>query len=281
MLSAAELNHSSYDTDPAWRGRVAMTAVAVVLLWPMLVASEFKPSVLFDAQSLSAVRLFVAGFFPPAIDPEFLVLTLRSAWITVAIATAGMTLAVAGAIPLALLVMDRLSVSGLGRAHMDRLPYWFRHALRAALVVVRSMPELVLALVFVRVVGLGPAAGVLAIAITYCAMLAKVFSEIVESSDGSAAQALLRNGASRLEAFLYGTLPQCASELVSYLLYRWECAIRASVVMGFVGAGGLGQQIDASIKMMAGNEVATILLVFMLLVGAADFVSGAARRRLG
>jgi len=267
--------------DPAWRGRVGMTLLALVILWPLAVAGDFRPWSLFDAQSLNAAAMFVVGFFPPALDTGFLQLTLRSAWITIAIATAGMTLALAGAIPLALIATDRLSVSAIGRKGMSPAAYAVRHGVRAVLVVVRSVPELVLALVFVRVAGLGPTAGVLAIAITYCAMLAKVFAEIIESGDKAATLALLRNGSGRLAAFLYCTLPQCASELVSYLIYRWECAIRASVVMGFVGAGGLGQQMDASIKMMAGREVATMLIVFMLLVGAADLLSGAARRRLG
>ena len=75
-------------------------------------------------------------------------------------------------------------------------------------------------------------------------------------------------------------LPESAAELVSYTIYRWECAIRGSVVMGFVGAGGLGQRMDESMKMMAGNELATMLLVFVLLVAGADAVSAMLRRRL-
>jgi len=267
--------------DPAWRGRITMAIIAVALLWPLGRISEFKPWLLLDGQSISAARVFLGGFFPPRVDSEFLLLALRSAWITVAIATAGMTLAVAGAIPLALLGMTRLSVSAIGRRGMDRLPYLLRQVIRGGLVVARSLPEVVVALLFVRIVGLGPSAGVWAIAITYCAMLAKVLAEIVDSNDGRPAAALLTNGASRLGAFLYGTLPQCAAELVSYLIYRWECAIRASVVMGFVGAGGLGQQIDASVQMMAGNEVATMLVLFIVLVWVADAVSTRARRWLG
>jgi phosphonate transport system permease protein len=142
------------------------------------------------------------------------------------------------------------------------------------------VPELVFALLFVRVVGLGPTAGVLAIGLAYGGMLAKVFAEILESIDRGPSQALLANGAGRLQAFLYGVLPQAASELTSYLVYRWECAIRASVIMGFVGAGGLGQRMDESMKMFNGGETATMLIVFVLLVAAADLVSNYLRRRL-
>jgi phosphonate transport system permease protein len=84
-----------------------------------------------------------------------------------------------------------------------------------------------------------------------------------------------------MQALLYGTLPVCLPELVSYTVYRWECAIRASVIMGFVGAGGLGMQMELSLKMFAGGEVLTMLAVFVALVWFADLVSAALRRCLG
>ena len=89
-----------------------------------------------------------------------------------------------------------------------------------------------------------------------------------------------RQTTSRLGAFLYGTLPQTATELVSYTVFRWECAVRSSVIMGFVGAGGLGQQMDMSMKMLAGGEVATLLAVFMILVALADGMSRVLRALL-
>lgn len=155
-----------------------------------------------------------------------------------------------------------------------------RQAVRWLLIVLRSIPELVWALVFVRVVGLGPTAGVLAIALTYGGMLGKVYGEILESGETHATQTLLRNGGGRLQAFFYGLLPTNAAELTSYTVYRWECAIRSSVVLGFVGAGGLGQQLDNSMKMFNGGEVATMLLVFVALVALADRVSAWLRRSL-
>jgi phosphonate transport system permease protein len=156
-----------------------------------------------------------------------------------------------------------------------------RQLLRWLLIVLRSVPELVWALVFVRVVGLGPTAGVLAIALTYGGMLGKIYGEILESGEPHAVQTLLRNGTGRLQALFYGLLPQNADELTSYTVYRWECAIRSSVILGFVGAGGLGQQLDSSMKMLSrGGEVATMLLTFMLLVALADQVSGWLRRQL-
>jgi phosphonate transport system permease protein len=164
---------------------------------------------------------------------------------------------------------------------MARGPFLLRQAVRWLLIVLRSVPELVWALVFVRVVGLGPTAGVLAIALTYGGMLGKVYAEILESGEPHATQTLLRNGGSRLQAFFFGLLPQNAAELTSYTVYRWECAIRSSVVLGFVGAGGLGQQMDNSMKMFNGGEVLTMLAVFVALVALADRVSAGLRRALG
>jgi len=265
--------------DPAWPGRVFTGIAILMVLWPMLVMAEFKPWVLWDEESLKPTLRFLGSFVPPKLQPDFLMTVLRETWRTVAIATAGITLALLGAIPLALLAVRTLSVSGLaGRMH--RLPMVVRQVVRWLLIVLRSVPELIWALVFVRVVGLGPTAGVLAIALTYAGMLGKVYAEILESCDAQPTQSLMRNGAGRLQAFSYGLLPQAAAELTSYTVYRWECAIRSSAVLGFVGAGGLGQQMDASMKMFNGDEVATMLLVFMALVWLADRASALLRRSL-
>jgi phosphonate transport system permease protein len=266
--------------DPAWWGRVFWASVALVLLWPLFIATEFRPALLLQADSLETSTRFLASFFPPALGLDFLSLVARETWRTVAMATAGITLALVVALPLTLLANRALSVSSLS-GRMARGPFLLRLVLRWLLVVLRSVPELVWALVFVRVVGLGPTAGVLAIALTYGGMLGKVYSDILESSDPHVTQALLRNGSGRLQAFFYGLLPQSAAELTSYTVYRWECAIRSSVVLGFVGAGGLGQQLDNSMKMFNGGEVATMLLVFMALVALADALSAWLRKTLG
>ena len=120
----------------------------------------------------------------------------------------------------------------------------------------------------------------LALAITYGGMLGKVYAEIFESTDTRPARALLESGSGRIAALVYGLLPNTAQELASYTVYRWECAVRASVVMGFVGAGGLGQLMDQSMKMLDGGETCSILLVFLALVLLADLLSNALRKLL-
>ena len=281
-LSAAKPNQAQVvpRRDPAFQQRLFWSTAALLLLWPLLVATEFKPWVLLQPDSLRVSAHFLGSFWPLAHEPEFLLLVARETWRTVAMATAGVSLALLLAVPLALLANSALSVSALS-GRMARGPFWLRQGLRMLMAVLRSIPELVWALVFVRVVGLGPTSGVLAIALTYAGMLGKVYAEILESGETHASTTLLRNGCSRLQAFCYGLLPASAAELSSYTVYRWECAIRSSVVLGFVGAGGLGQQLDSSMKMFAGGEVATMLLVFIALVALADRVSAGLRKALG
>ena len=265
--------------DPAWHQRLFWIVFTLLLLWPLTHATEFRPSVLFEPENMKISAQFIGSFFPPVLEPDLLARILRETWKTVAIATAGMVLALAIAFPLTLLSTRVLSVSAIsGRMHP--LPFVVRQTIRWVLIVLRSIPELVWALVFVRVVGLGPTAGVLAIALTYGGMLGKVYGEILESGETTPTETLLRNGAGRMQAFFYGLLPQNVMELTSYTVYRWECAIRSSVVLGFVGAGGLGQELDNSMKMFNGGEVSTMLLVFILLVALADAVSAFFRRRL-
>ena len=270
-----------HPSDPAAFPRVLICLIALALLWPALNLSELNLAVLFNGDNARSMAAFTRDFWPPAYNPEFLTLLARSTLETLAIATAGMALALVIAFPAALLASRALSLSALYR---NGKPTWWgivgRWPVRWLLIILRSVPEIVWALLFVRAVGLGPTAGVLAIAITYGGMLGKVYAEIFESVDQRAAHALLGAGSSRLSAFFYAVLPNAAGEMLSYTVYRWECAIRASVVMGFVGAGGLGQQLDLSLRMFAGAEVASMLLTFIVLVLLADQLSRILRARL-
>jgi phosphonate transport system permease protein len=278
LAQAASLPASVPMPDPArWPRRFALMLGLIAFVW-MLQATDFAPWRMLDARSLAATRGFVSTMFPPSLDPDFLAIVARETWRTVAIATCGMTLALIAAIPLALAGSSALSVSQLGggRAPLRRA---LRHIARGVGMFLRTVPELVWALVFVRVTGLGPSSGVLAIGLAYGGMLGKVYAETLESAEAHAARALLINGSGRLQALCFGLLPDAAAELVSYTVYRWECAIRSSVVLGFVGAGGLGQQLDSSVKMLAGGEVSTVLIVLVALVAGADLVSGWLRAR--
>jgi phosphonate transport system permease protein len=263
--------------DPAALPRASGLLLTCLIAWPLLQLAQVSPAALVDPANLKIIGHFLAGFLPPEHGREFLPLLGRATLETIAIATIGMALAMVVAAPLALLSARALSRADLGPGPGGLHEGLLRNGIRGLHTLLRGIPELVWALLFVRLFGLGPAAGVLALGLTYGGMLAKVYGEILDSADRAPVRALLATGARPLPAMVYGLLPLCARELTSYTVYRWECALRASVVMGFVGAGGLGQLMDQAMKMLNGGEAASILLAFLLLVLAADGLSALLR----
>lgn len=266
--------------DPATPYRFMGLLLAIAILWPMLQLTQFEPKLLIDPNNIQVMGDFLVQFFPPNIEATFLSLVIKATVETLAMATAGIALAMVIAVPLGLIISYSLSISRIGPTSDHQFAQSIRFLARSLMLVLRGIPEIVWALLLVRVFGLGAIAGVLAIAITYGGMLAKVYSEILESGNTLPARALILSGSNRIAAFLYGLLPGSAQELASYTVYRWECAVRASVVMGFVGAGGLGQLMDQSMKMLNGREVSTILVVFLGLVLLADYISLIIRKQL-
>jgi phosphonate transport system permease protein len=240
---------------------------------------------LAEPRALANVGRFAAGAFPPRIDAEFLAFLARPVAETVQISVMGTTLAVLIGAPLGLLATSSLTWRGIlhergtraARLLLGVLPYGLA---RALLSVFRSIPEYVWAFMFVRAVGLGPFPGVLAIGVAYGGMLGKVYSEILESVNPRPLEALHAAGAGRSGVVLYGLLVEAMPHVVSYTLYRWECAIRASAILGFVGAGGIGQQVELSMRMFQFDEVITLLAVLLALVAAVDVISGRIRARL-
>ncbi|ACL63842.1 phosphonate ABC transporter, inner membrane subunit [Anaeromyxobacter dehalogenans 2CP-1] len=257
-----------------WPGLVLAAVLGIA--WRM---SEGSLGALLAPEARSAAAEFARGFWPPAHSPAFLRFLARPLAETVAIAFAGMTLALVLAAPLAYLA----TAPDVGRVRGDapgplRRAAWI--GARTVLNLMRSVPELVWALVFVRALGLGPAAGVAAIGIGYAGVVGKVFAEIWESSPCAPARALAAAGAPPRRAFALAVLPGSAPLLASYALYRLDCALRASAVLGLVGAGGMGVQLELSLKMFAYDEVATLVLALFAVVAAVDLLSAWARRRL-
>lgn len=277
------------DRFPASRGSACGSWIALGVFLTLVAVSlrtaQVDPRLLVDGDALRNVSRFVGGMLPPKVSREFLALMLRPALETIQISVMGTVVAVAIGIPFGLLATSSLTWRGIlhdrtsraGRWLLGFLPYGLA---RAVLSVFRSIPEYVWAFMFVRAVGLGPFAGVLAIGVAYGGMLGKVYSEILENTSPRPLETLHAAGASRLGVVLYGLLPQALPTVIAYTLYRWECAIRASAVLGFVGAGGLGQQVELSMRMFQFDEVLTLLGMLFLLVAAVDFVSGRIRARL-
>jgi phosphonate transport system permease protein len=262
---------------PAWlRLPTLLVLVAVVAAWH---GSEGQLSALAGPEARRAIADLARGFWPPAHSAEFLARLGRPLLETVAIATLGMGLAIALGAPLALLATSPAVDAACGRR-----PGLGRRALhagaRAILNVMRAVPEIVWALLFVRALGIGPAPGVLAIAISYAGVVGKVFAEIVEAAPRRPAEALAAAGASPRAALALGIGPSARPVLLSYALYRFDCALRSSAVLGIVGAGGIGQEIELSLKMFEHHEVAAFVLALFALVAAVDLASTLARRAL-
>ncbi len=249
--------------------------------------AEIAPELFFSDRGRASLWKFLTGMFPPEVSWNFLSLMLRPALETIQISIWGTAIAVVIGFPLGLLGTHTLVVGGiLNDAELQGAP--LRRGLRQGIYLLarsllslfRSIPEFVWAFMFVRAVGLGPFPGVLAIGVAYGGMLGKVYSEIFESVNSRPLEALQATGANKLQVFFYGWLPQALPNFVSYTLYRWECAVRASAILGLVGAGGLGQQIEISMRMFNFNEVLTILIMLFLMVAAVDYLSAKVRAML-
>ena len=253
------------------------------LAWSLR-AAQVAPGVLVSAEARANVWRFVRGMVPPDLSPAFLRLMAMPALETIQISIAGTALAVLIRLPLGIVATSTLTWSGIlheRRRGSSRLVGFLPYAVaRGVLSVFRSIPEFVWAFMFVRAVGLGAFPGVLAIGVAYSGMLGKVYSEILEGVDPRPIETLQSAGAGRLGLVAYGVLPQALPAFISYTLYRWECAIRASAILGFVGAGGLGQQIELSMRMFAFPEVLTLLGLLGCLVASVDALSAWVRRRV-
>jgi phosphonate transport system permease protein len=157
---------------------------------------------------------------------------------------------------------------------------WLRFAVRRFLEFCRTVPGIVFALIFVIAFGLGPMAGVLAIAIHSSGALGKLFSEIVENADMKPVEGLRSTGASWMSCMRFAVLPQVAAGYASYALLRFEINVREASVMGFVGAGGIGQELVVAVRKFYYSDVSAILLLVILTVFVIDIGTGWARGRL-
>ncbi|HEX9878682.1 MAG TPA: phosphonate ABC transporter, permease protein PhnE [Candidatus Binatia bacterium] len=246
--------------------------------------AEVNPLVFVEKEGREALWKFLSGMFPPDLSWTFLSFIVRPTLETVQISVMGTCIAVLIGFPLGLLGTSTLVFRGIlneaevaGSAVRWSLRFSLYFLARAGLSLFRCIPEFVWAFMFVRAVGLGPFPGVLAIGVAYGGMLGKVYSEIFESVHTGPLEALQSTGANKLQIFFYGWFPQILPNFVSYTLYRWECAVRASAILGLVGAGGLGQQIEISMRMFNFHEVLTLLGVLFILVAAADTISAKVR----
>lgn len=222
---------------------------------------------LFSRESAASMGSFVGSFFPPDTAPDFLRKTAGGALQTFAVAAVGTLLAAALGVLCALPAAGRLGGAP-------------RRLARFALNLLRSVPELVWATLMVLAAGLGPFAGTLALALHTIGVLGRLFAEAIENAPPAAETGLREAGAGRAVAFIYGTLPLVWPQFIAYSLYRLEMNIRMAAVLGFVGAGGLGQMLYFHLALFQQAQVATVLIAMLLLVLAVDALSNFMRGRL-
>jgi len=160
-----------------------------------------------------------------------------------------------------------------------RFGWPLQSASRLALNALRAVPELVWAALMVLAAGLGPNAGTLALALHTTGVLGRLFAEALENTPPEPAEAIRLQGGNAISAFCYGSLPNLLPQLLAYILYRWENNIRMASVLGFVGAGGLGQMLYVSLSLFQEAQASTVILAMLLLVLAVDTLSSWSRQR--
>lgn len=230
---------------------------------------------LVNRAALPLLDDLLATALRPSLDPDFLVLVLDAAGTTLVFATLG----TAGA-----LVIGLVGGLVLSDVAWDRSPpapvRGLRLALRGVLVATRAIHELILALLFVSVLGLDPLVAVLAIALPFGAQTAKVFAEILDGVPDGPLRSLRNAGSRRGPALAFALLPGATPLLLSYSFYRFECAIRSSVLLGVVGIGGLGQELVVSLQSRNWNEVWTLVAAVLVLSALVDMWSTRVRSDL-
>lgn len=220
-----------------------------------------------DAAFLNIIkRMFWDTWFTPATwanVPRYLDLMI----VTLCIAFVGTLIGSILAIPLGFLASRNFGgyFSFIGKAYLS---------------FVRAVPELLFAVIFVFTVGMGPFAGVLAIAINSTGMLGKLYSEVIESIDKSVLEALRASGANRLQVIMYGVIPQIIPECLSYVIYRYEIDVRSSTVLGIVGAGGIGAPLILAAANRNWEAVGMLLIIIIVFITIIDYMSAYIRRRI-
>ncbi|MCS4503138.1 phosphonate ABC transporter, permease protein PhnE [Arhodomonas aquaeolei] len=188
---------------------------------------------------------------------------------TLAMSVAGTAIAVIASVPLAFCAARNTTPSTA-----------LYHGTRNLLNFLRTVPELIMGILFVAAVGFGPLAGVLAVGLHSIGMVGKFFAETVEHADPAPIEAVRATGAGPAQVIWHGVLPQVLPRFLDVSVYRWEYNFRASTVMGLVGAGGIGFELIGSLRILAYREVFAILLVILATVIVVDGIGSALRRRI-
>lgn len=258
------------DYAPTGRGLLTLLLIGAVG-WSVLQV-PWRTELVHPGGGAVFVRV-LRGLLSPDLSPAVLARAASAAWQTVAYAITGMSVALLLAIPLGVVASGVLARGPFARGAAVV-------AGRGVAGVARAIHELVWAWLFVAAIGLSPFAAILALAIPYAGILGRIYAEQLVDVPAAPLRALRSAGAGNLVVLAYGRLPMALPDLVSYSLYRFECGLRSAAILSFVGLGGLGTQIQLALDDLAFSQVATYLLVLVVLVAAVDAWSSELRKRL-
>ena len=277
-------SHEAVGKPSPW-SYLLLAFLALIFFWSYQ-GSGIQLSQLFSREGGGQIVAYIQKLFPPDLSANVLHEAFKGAIETFAISFMGTLLAAVIALSVVFFASRNLIYSGLlyemeprqgwSRA-MRLLPYL---CAKAFLNLLRTIPEMVWALIFVFLVGLGPFPGVLALGVHTGGVLGKLFGEVLEDVDPQPIESLQSTGATRLQILFYGILPQVLPQFISYTLYRWEVNIRVAAVLGFVGAGGLGQRIHIAISLFFEHQLLTLIIALYILVTLVDYLSAYLRRRV-
>lgn len=240
-------------------GLIAAVAAAFAYL-------QLDSAALLSRDGLAQMADYANGFMTPDLSAGHLQAIAHGTLETLAMSAVGTLLAALLGLLLALPAAGRFGLLAQATS-------------RLLLNALRAIPELVWAALMVLAAGLGPNAGTLALALHTAGVLGRLFAEALENTPPQPGNALRLAGSGRIAAFCYGTLPALWPQLVAYTLYRWENNIRMASVLGFVGAGGLGQMLYMSLSLFQEAQASTVILAMLLMVLAVDSLSAWARQR--
>jgi phosphonate transport system permease protein len=264
----AILQAEQYRRGGVWRllqqGFWGLLAVAVLVA--SLQTAEVSPQEFW--KGLPRLADWLTRLWPPDFSelPSF----LEAIWETLAIAIVGTGAAIVVALPLALFVARNITP----------LP-WLATLLRGFSNLLRGIDTAIFALLFVSIVGLGPFAGVLGVACHTTGSMAKLYAEVLETIPHEPVEAIEATGSDRIRTFAFAVLPEALPGLIGITLYLWEFNVRSSVILGIVGAGGIGYELLVSLKLLDFPRLATILILILTMVSLIDAFSAYLRQRLG
>ena len=251
--------------------KAGMRQALLVACLLLVCAAALTITGFFDATRFAEGIPALAQLFSEMIPPDFSRWQhwLRPLLDTLAMSIAGTILAVILSLPLALLAAPNTTpFPALG------------YVARLLLSFLRSVPELILGIIFVAAVGFGALPGVLALALHSVGMVGKFYAEAIEHVDPRPLEAARAAGATRIQVITHAVLPQVLPQMADITIYRWEYHFRASTVLGIVGAGGIGFELIAALRLISYDQVAAILITILACVVVVDSLGAALRKRL-